>query len=283
MAAAAGAAMEGADVCLVDERPFPGGVLMQCIHKGFGLGLYGQDLTGPEYCEREVSRFKASGASSLFRARVLTLKKDRTALIASPEGLFECSFEQCVLATGCREINLWSEGISGTRPAGVHTAGEAQEMLNLGHYDIGSRVVILGSGNIGQIMARRLTLTGRAVVAMCEKSDHLGGMARNRRECIEAFHIPVILRSTITQIHGYPDLTAVTVLHLDSGISRIIECDTLITALGLVPETSLADSLKDGNGYPGWLHLCGNAGYVHEIVDSVTAESLKLGHALGRL
>ncbi|MBR0374065.1 MAG: FAD-dependent oxidoreductase [Mogibacterium sp.] len=280
MAAAAGAAAAGASVLLADERPVLGGVLPQCIHQGFGLGYYNQDLTGPEYCAREEARFLASGASYLPSARVTELRPDRTALLSSPEGLCECSFDQCVLATGCRERPLSSLGVAGTRPSGIYTAGEAQELLNLGHYDIGSRVVILGSGDIGQIMARRLVLTGRTVVAMAEIKGSLGGMKRNHEECIRAYHIPVIFHATVTAVHGYPALTAVTLHHLDTGADETVPCDTLITALGLIPETSLAEPLRSGDGYPAWLHLCGNADHIHEIVDSVTTEALRLGRSL---
>ena len=131
MSAAAGAAAEGASVLLVDERPQLGGILPQCIHNGFGRGFYGQDLTGPDYCEKEVQRFSASGASYILRARAEELRPDLTALISAPEGLYECSFDQCVLATGCREKTIYSLEISGTRPEGVFTAGEAQEMLKI--------------------------------------------------------------------------------------------------------------------------------------------------------
>lgn len=282
MAAAGAAAERGVRVLLVDERPRLGGILPQCIHNGFGRGYYGQDLTGPEYCEKEEKKFLASGASCLCRARVMKLGPDRTALITAPEGMYECSFDQCILATGCRENNLYSLQVSGTRPEGIYTAGEAQEMLNLGNYDIGRRAVILGSGDIGQIVARRLVITGRIVAAMAEIGDHLGGMQRNHKECIEAYHIPVILQSTVTKVHGYPRITGVTLRHLDTGREEVIACDMLITALGLVPETSLADPLKENGNFPDWLHLCGNADRVHEIVDSVTVEGLRLGRQLGR-
>ncbi len=284
MAAAAGAAEEGGDVLLVDERPCLGGILLQCIHKGFGHGVYGEDLTGPEYCEREKSRFYASGASYIPRAHVTEIRPDRTALFSTPEGIYECSFEQCVLAAGCREKNFYSLGIAGTRPGGIFTAGEAQEMLNLGHYEkeIGNRIVILGTGDIGQIMARRLTITGRTVSAMVEMRDRIGGIKRNRVECIEAYHIPVILLSTVTEVHGYPGITGVTVRNLVSGSEKVLPCDTLITALGLVPERSAAEKLCGEEGFPDWLHLCGNADHVHEIVDSVTTESLELGRTLGK-
>lgn len=282
---ATGAASSGASVLLADERPYLGGILPQCIHKGFGRGFYGEDLTGPEYCEREIERFKKSGAACLLRSHVSEIQEDRTVFITNPEGVFHCSFRQCVLATGCREQNLYSLPVSGTRPAGIFTAGEAQEMMNLGrydegHYDIGSRVVILGSGDIGQIVARRLILTGRRVVAMVEIKDHLGGILRNQRECIRRYNIPVVLKSTVTKVHGFPKITGVTLRHLDLGTEEIIPCDTLITALGLLPETSIADQLRSEKGFPEWLHLCGNSDHVHEIVDSVTTEGYELGRML---
>ena len=305
LAAATGAASSGASVLLADERPYLGGILPQCIHKGFGRGFYGEDLTGPEYCEREIERFKKSGAACLLRSHVSEIQEDRTVFITNPEGVFHCSFRQCVLATGCREQNLYSLPVSGTRPAGIFTAGEAQEMMNLGrcnlshyeqghaeqghseqgrynqgHYDIGSRVVILGSGDIGQIVARRLILNGRRVVAMVEIKDHLGGILRNQRECVRRYNIPVVLRSTVTKVHGFPKITGVTLRHLDLGTEEMIPCDTLITALGLLPETSIADQLRSEKGFPEWLHLCGNSDHVHEIVDSVTTEGYELGRML---
>ena len=305
LAAATGAASAGASVLLADERPYLGGILPQCIHKGFGRGFYGEDLTGPEYCEREIERFKKSGAACLLGSRVSEIQKDRTVFITNPEGVFRCSFRRCVLATGCREQNLYSLPVSGTRPAGIFTAGEVQEMINLGHYNrnccdqghndqehknqdhdgqglynIGSRAVILGSGDIGQIVARRLILTGRRVIAMVEIKDLLGGILRNRRECVWRYNIPVVLRSTVTEVHGFPKITGVTLRHLDLGTEEILPCDTLITALGLVPETSIADHLRGEKGFPEWLHLCGNSDHVHEIVDSVTTEGYELGRML---
>ena len=283
MAAAAGAAAEGASVLLADERPRLGGILPQCIHSGLGLGRYGEDLTGPEYCEREILRFKVSGAVYLPGARVTEIRPERTALISCAEGLYECAFRRCILAAGCREKPLYALPVAGTRPAGIFTAGEAQEMLNLGSgtdYGIGNRIVILGSGDIGQIMARRFVLTGRTVIAVAEQNDRPGGMRRNIRECIEAYHIPLVLRSTVTEIHGYPHLTGVTLRHLDSASEELLPCDTLITALGLIPETSLADPLKTDTGYPEWLHFAGNADFVHEIVDSVSTEAERLARSL---
>jgi len=277
MAAASAASACGASVTLADERSAAGGILSQCVHKGFGLGRYGKEMTGPEYSDAEFSHLSDSSAKYLPGCRVLSLSADKTALVSSAEGLSRISFRECVLATGCTEKPLWSLPVSGTRPEGIYTAGEVQEMIELGGYDIGRRVFILGSGDIGQIMARRFVQLGKTVVRMAEISDHLGGLRRNQEECIKACDIPVSLNSTVTEIHGHPLLSGVTLHHFDTGVDEYIECDTLITALGLEPDRSLADGLRSENGYPAWLHFCGNADFVHEIADSASAQGEKLG------
>ncbi len=277
MSAAAAASALGAAVIVADDRNVPGGVLNQCVHSGFGLGRYGKEMTGPEYSEEEFCRFSKSSAVYLPNSRVLSVKADRTALTSSSEGLTAISFHECVMATGCTEKSLWSLPVAGTRPEGIYTAGEAQEMIELGGYDTGSRIFILGSGDIGQIMARRFVQLGKTVVGMAEISDHLGGMKRNQEECIKAYNVPVFLKSTVTEVHGFPKLTGVTLHHLDSGTEELFECDTLITALGLEPDRSLAEALKTADGYPRWLHFCGNADFVHEIADSASAQGERLG------
>lgn len=279
MAAASSAAACGLRVLLADDRPLPGGVLTQCIHHGFGLGRYGRDMTGPEYRDAEAERFLRSGAEYLPRTRVTALFPDKTALLAGRDDLLRVSFNACVLAAGCREKPLGSLSVAGPRPEGIYTAGEAQELVNLGHYDIGDRIFVLGSGDIGQIMAKRFCLLGKTVAGMAECRDEPGGLKRNRENCIEAFHIPLFLRSTVTAVHGFPRLEAVTLHHLDTGADELIPCDTLITALGLIPDRSLADSIKTPAGYPDWLYFCGNAESVHSIVDSASAQ----GEALGRM
>lgn len=280
MAAASAAAGSGARVLLCDERPYLGGILPQCIHSGFGMGKYGREMTGPEYCALEVEAFRASGAEFLPETSVLSIDPDRSAVVSGPEGIMRIGFEECVLAAGCRERPLWSLPVEGTRPSGIYTAGEAQEMINLGHMDIGSRVFILGSGDIGMIMARRFTLLGKTVLGIAEIKDHLGGLRRNQLDCIESYGIPVYLASTVTAVHGYPHLEAVTMIDTDSGETRIIECDTLITSLGLIPDQSLAEPLMTDGRLPEWLHLCGNADTVHEIADSVSSEGWRLGREL---
>jgi len=280
MAAAAAASSLGSSVTVTDDRETPGGVLRQCVHSGFGLGRYGKEMTGPEYADEEFRRFDASTAVYMRGCRVLSLAPDRTALISHSGGLCRISFDECILATGCMERSLWSLPVAGTRPDGIYTAGEAQEMIELGGYDTGSRILILGSGDIGQIMARRFVQLGKTVVCMAEQNDHIGGMKRNREECIRAYDIPVVLNSTVTEVHGFPHITGVTLHHIDSGIDEFIECDTLITALGLEPDRALAENLETADGYPQWLHFCGNADFVHEIADSASAQGEKLGTAV---
>ena len=297
MAAASAAASSGASVIVADERDVPGGILPQCVHSGFGLGRYGREMTGPEYSEEEFRRFADSSAQYLPGCRVLSISNDRTALISSAGGLQKIAFRECILATGCTERSIWSLPVTGTRPEGIYTAGEAQEMIELGGYDIGSRIFILGSGDIGQIMARRFVQLGKTVAGMAEIRDHLGGMKRNQEECVKAYDIPVMLNSTVTEIHGSPHLKGVTVHHLTTnedgsgkdgsgkneyGKDEYIECDTLITALGLLPDRSLSEGLETEDGYPAWLHFCGNADYVHEIADGASAQGEKLGMILAK-
>jgi len=282
MSAAAAASDAGVSVIVADERDVPGGVLMQCVHSGFGLGRYGREMTGPEYSDEEFRQFAHSSAVYLPGSRVLSIGSDRSALVSAPDGLRRISFTECILATGCIEKPLWSLPVAGTRPEGVYTAGEVQEMIELGGYDTGSRIFILGSGDIGQIMARRFLQLGKTVIGMAEQRSELGGMKRNQEECIRAYDIPVILNSTVTEVHGFPHLTGVTLHHSDSGTDELIECDTLITALGLEPDRSLAEELRTADGYLQWLHFCGNADFVHEIADSASAQGEKLGRSIAK-
>lgn len=272
MAAALAAAEKGARVLLAERNETLGGILPQCIHHGFGLGWFGEDLTGPEYAARFIRKIEGSGVELRLGTMVLALRENKTALLSGREGLAEVAFEKCLLCTGSRERSIGSLPVGGTRPAGIFTAGAAQKMVNLGGYDIGKRIVILGSGDIGQIMARRFSLLGKEVVAMVEAKSELGGLARNRRDCIQAFNIPVILNATVDQVLGTGRVSGVMVRHLDTGQREALSCDTLVTALGLIPERELVASL----GVPDWLKSLGNCDYIHEIVDTVTAQAEKL-------
>lgn len=278
MAAALAAKAAGAEKILIAERePLPGGILRQCIHKGFGLGYFHEDLTGPEYAERFISRLEKNNIEFRGDTTVLELRKNRTVLLSSAGKVEEVSFSRCVLATGCRERAIGSLPVSGTRPAGVLSAGTAQKMVNLMELDIGRRIVILGSGDIGMIMARRFSLLGKDVVAMVEKEAAPGGLVRNVKNCIEAYNIPVLTHSTVTEIHGRGRVEAVTVKNLLSGELRHIDCDTLIVSVGLIPEREL---IADFDELPNWLALCGNCEKVYEIVDSVSSQSEKAAREL---
>ena len=280
MAAALSAAERGRRVALVDRENTLGGVLNQCLHSGFGLHIFGEDLTGTQYARRYAEKVARSSVTVWTGAEVLSLRADKTALISGRDGLRRVGFDRCVLAAGCRETPIGALDVAGTRPAGVFTAGTAQKLLNVGHYSVGSEVVILGSGDVGQIVARQLVQSGRRVVAMVELASELGGLARNRRECVEAYHIPVLLRATVDEVLGAGRVSGVMVRELDTGRRRVLACDTLITAVGLTPDRALCRGLTPTGALPDWLRLSGNCDYVHEIVDSVTAEATALGKKL---
>ena len=278
MAAALSAEKAGAKRILIAEREdAPGGILRQCIHNGFGLGYFREDITGPEYAARFIQKLGSSGVELRCGTTVLELREDKTALLSSEGGIEEIAFRSCILATGCRERAIGSLPVSGTRPAGIFTAGTAQRMVNLMGLDVGQRIVILGSGDIGMIMARRFSILGKEVVAMVEQRSSPGGLARNIKNCIEAYSIPVLTRSTVVRVHGQGRISGVTVRSLDSGEESLISCDTLIVSVGLIPERELLSGFSE---LPDWLRLCGNCDYVHEIVDSVTTQAESVGREL---
>ena len=272
LSAALAAEKSGRSVLLAEGEPRLGGILNQCFHQGFGEGL-----TGPAYAQRLIDQVGRSSICVRTGTFALRIGPDRTALLSGREGLGRVSFQRCILAAGCRERTIASLPVAGTRPAGVFTAGTAQKLMNMGGYDIGSRVVILGSGDVGQIMARQLVLAGKQVAAVIEQKPRLGGLPRNRRECLEAFQIPVILRATVDEILGEGRIRGVMVRDLATGRRWELACDTLLTALGLIPDRELCRSLTGGGPLPGWLRLCGNCNYVHDMVDSVIKEAASLG------
>ncbi len=279
MAAALAAKESGVpDILLVERSKALGGIPNQCIHTGFGLHYFGEELTGQEYTERFRSMTEASGIHVLTGTAVTGL---------SPDGVIELSGAKCglrrieakavILATGCRERPVGALPVAGTRPSGIFTAGAAQKLVNLGGYDIGSRFVILGSGDVGMIMARRLKLLYKDVVAVIEKEESCGGLLRNRIDCLDRYHIPLRTRCTVSRVHGSARITGVTVLDLSDGREEFIACDTLITSVGLIPERELSEEASGGGVLPHWLFLCGNACYVHDTVDDVTIESERVG------
>ncbi len=262
------------DVALADRLPYPGGILRQCVHEGFGLSAFGAELSGPAYAGRLAERLSRTGVRCLPGREVLAVTKEKTAVLSGSGGVEEIRFDKLILATGCRERTLGSLPVAGTRPAGIFTAGQAQEMMNLHHWDVGNRIVILGSGDLGMILARRFSLEGKQVLSVLEQEERYGGMARNYHRCIEAFHIPLSYRRTIREVHGMPRITGVTVENLDSGERELLSCDTLVTAIGLIPERELARGL----GEPEWLSYAGNCRRIHDMVDSAAAD----GEAVGR-
>lgn len=277
MSAAISAWEHGAEsILLVDRAERPGGVLPRCIHRGFGLSGFGEELTGPDYAQRIIDRLALTGAELCLRTTVLRVTPERTAILMSGSGLREIRFDQMILATGCRERSIGSLPVAGTRPSGIYTAGQAQELINLRGQDVGDKVVIVGSGDLGMIMARRFVLTGKRVIAVIEKEAHYGGMARNYRRCIEKYAVPIRYATEIACIHGTRRIEGVTVRSTVSGEEDFIPCETLVTALGLIPDRALVSTL----GSPGWLHLCGNCSRVHDIADSAVNEAVRVA---GRL
>lgn len=263
-------------ILVADREERPGGILPQCIHHGFGISSFGEEMTGPEYARRIWTEFEKTGAELCLGTTVLSVDCDRTAVLSSSSGFRRIAFDKMILAAGCRERTIGPLTVSGTRPAGIFTAGQAQEMINMRGLDPGREVVVIGSGDLGMIMARRFTLEGAHVIAVIEKETHYGGMARNYHRCIEEYSIPLICSAELMCVHGEERVNAVTVRHHNTGEEETIPCDTLITALGLIPERSLVAKL----GAPEWLRLCGNCSRVHDIVDSAADEGSRVGKEL---
>lgn len=277
-----------AKILLIDRGETLGGVLCQCVHHGFGLSYFGEDLTGTEYARRLEQQVKNASVQVLLCTEVLEVSPDKTITFSNAQGIQTCSFRHLILASGCTERALGSLGVSGTRPAGIFTAGEAQKLINVHHQDIGDRAVIIGSGDIGMILARHLSLCGKEVICMTEIADKSPALSRNRINCLEAFHIPLLLRTRLTEIHGYPHIEAVTLLDIPTNTLRRVECSLLIVAAGLLPDRILIqnffpplwEAAPDLNALPKWLHLCGNCHHVHPIVDGVSFQAEKLADRL---
>lgn len=293
LAAAIEAKKRGIGSILVIERePVPGGILNQCIHDGFGLVKFQEALTGPEYAGRYIDEAEKSGVEILTNAMVQDISCDKVVTAISPDGIKSYQAAAIILAMGCRERTRGAICIPGTRPAGVFTAGVAQNLINIKNVMVGKNIVILGSGDIGLIMARRLTLEGAKVLAVIEKLPYSSGLQRNIVQCLDDFDIPLLLSHTVTNIEGKERVKSVTVAKVDEkgnpvrGTSRKYECDTLILSVGLIPENELSvnagvrmdditgGALVDENlqtSIPG-IFACGNALQVHDLVDYVSAE-----------
>lgn len=281
MAAAVAAEQKGYEnIILAERNSAPGGILLQCVHNGFGLGFFGEDLTGTEYAGRFLKKLEHSSVRIRCSTMVLKLNKDKTALLAGKDGLTEVQFDKCVLATGCRERTIQSLEVCGTRPAGIMTCGTAQRLMNIDHLSVGDEIVILGTGDVGQIMARALIQAGKKVIAMIEKESSPGGLKRNQENCLKAYSVPVMLNSQITKISGSGRIDGVYVRHENAKKEEFLPCKTLLTAIGMIPERELTNACFENAPLPDWLFLTGNCDYVHEIADSVTADGLRLASLL---
>ena len=260
---AAAKAAKGASVLLVDRKEALGGVLLQCAHRGFG-----KNKTGTEYTEDLLRDFPESITLAL-NTTVLSVSENKTALLSGKDfGRKEIGFSQVILASGCREIPLGALNVGGTRPKGVYTAGQMQEMMNLHGIVPEGPVVILGSGDLGLIMANQIAEAGLSVT-MVERESRCGGMARNQ-QCLQRLPIRLICDDTISEIHGHPRITGCTT---QKGV--YIPCSTLLVAVGLRPERELVFGL----GNPDWLHICGNCNTVHPMVEAVVNEGKQAGKA----
>ena len=281
------------DVVVLEREHRPGGILRQCIHDGFGLTRFGESLSGPEYAQRFVDEAERLGIPCLTDTTVLKLDADRTVTATGPAGLRYLRGDAVILTMGCRERTRGALAIPGSRPAGVYTAGVAQEYINLRNLMVGREVVILGSGDIGMIMARRLTLEGAHVKGVYEVQPYPSGLPRNIEQCLNDYGIPLHLSHTVTDIHGRERLEGVTISQVDErfrpipGTEERVDCDTLILSVGLIPAGDLANGsglTVDGRtkgafvdehyqtSLPG-VFSAGNVLHVHDLVDFVSLEA----------
>lgn len=304
LAAAVAAHQAGCtDILILERETMLGGILQQCIHNGFGLHLFKEELTGPEYAQRYIDKVLELDIPYMLDTMVLDISEEKMVTAISPTaGLMKIKAKAVVLATGCRERPRGALVLPGTRAAGIYTAGTAQKLLNQTGYMPGSRVVILGSGDIGLIMARRFTLQGAKVEAVVEIMSCAGGLARNVAQCLDDFDIPLLLNHTVIDIKGNKRVESVTIAQVDEnrkpigGTERSIVCDTLLLSVGLIPENELArkagvdmsdvtrGAIVDetlATSVSG-IFACGNALHVHDLADNVTIESEKAGRYAAR-
>ena len=307
MAAALAAHKAGARVAIVEREQHLGGILRQCIHPGFGLSHFKQELTGPEYAQRFIDQVRATDIALFLDSMVIGIDSGEptednavhTVTLMSPAGMLQLTGRAVILAMGCRERTRSEIKIPGGRPAGVFTAGLAQRYINIENLKPGSRAVILGSGDIGLIMARRCTLEGISVEGVYELMPYANGLRRNVKNCLDDFGIPLHLSTTVTRVIGHDRVEAVEVSQVDehltpiAGTERIVPCDTLLLSVGLIPENELSvaagvelDPRTRGavvdqslqTGMPG-IFACGNVLHVHDLADNVTTESERAGAA----
>ena len=291
------------DMLILERESSLGGILKQCIHNGFGLHRFKEELTGPEYAYRYEVQVRERNIPFKTGTMVLDITPDKVVTaMNSEDGIFQLEAKTIILAMGCRERPKGALNISGSRPAGIFTAGTAQKFVNMNGYMPGKKVVILGSGDIGLIMARRMTLEGAKVEAVCELMPYSGGLARNIEQCLNDFGIPLMLSHTVVEIHGRDRLEGVTIGKVDENRRPIpetfeyIPCDTLLLSCGLIPENELTkdagielDRITSGAVVDGdreceidGVFACGNVLHVHDLVDYVSEESSIAGKAAVR-
>ena len=301
LSAAIAAYDAGCQSILILERDVQlGGILNQCIHNGFGLHTFGEELTGPEYAARYITQALERKIEYKLNTMVLSISEDKhITAVNREEGLLEIDAKAILLTMGCRERSRGALNIPGYRPAGIYSAGTAQRLVNMEGYMPGRRVVILGSGDIGLIMARRMTLEGAKVLAVAELMPYSGGLKRNIVQCLDDFGIPLYLSHTVVDIEGRERVTGVTIAEVGAdrrpipGTEMVFDCDTLLLSVGLIPENELTrragiemDRRTSGpsvfenmeTSLPG-VFACGNVVHVHDLVDFVTAEAEKAGRS----
>lgn len=302
MAAALKSSEQGAKVIIIERDMELGGILQQCIHNGFGLKYFKEELTGPEYAQRFINKLKETNIEVLLQSMVIHMNsKHRLTVINSKRGLMYIDAKSIVLAMGCRERTRGAINIPGTRPAGIFPAGQAQRFINMEGYIPGHRVLILGSGDIGMIMARRCMLEGMKVLGVAEVLPYPSGLVRNRVQCLDDYNIPLFLRHTIIDIRGKDRVEGATIAQIDDrwrpipGTEKYFDCDTILFSVGLIPENEL--SVEAGvemanNGGPKvdeflqttlpGIFACGNVLQVHDLVDWVTEEAELAGTYAGQ-
>ncbi len=297
MAAAISAKEEGASVLIIERDNRLGGILNQCIHNGFGLHYFKQELTGPEYAQRFIEKVKQLNIEVYLEAFATEFNRENILTVVSAQkGVLEIKGKAVVLAMGCRERTAGAISLCGDRPAGIWTAGLAQRLCNIEGYLVGKKIVILGSGDIGLIMARRMTFEGAKVEMVCEVMPYSGGLKRNIVQCLDDFNIPLYFSTTVAEVVGKDRVEGVYIAQVDEKMQpientkRFIECDALLLSVGLIPENDLvADNiLFDGrtkgaivNDYRQTslkgVFSCGNVLHVHDLVDNVSAEAILAG------
>ena len=303
MSAAIAAAKKNLKVVIAERDEITGGILNQCIHNGFGLHYFKEELTGPEYAERfrdQLSRY-ADSIEVLTDCHVLRLNRNKKALLVSPKNVFELEAKVVVYAAGARERSFGSLMIPGDRPSGIFTAGVAQRLMNIDNRKVGRRALIVGSGDIGMIMARRLTLEGIEVVGVVERLPYPGGLLRNVIQCLKDFNIPLYLSSTVVEVKGRERLEEVIVASVDEqfrpipNTEKIFKVDTLVLSVGLIPQVEMLNGLvsldkrtrgiacsNTGQSSNEWIFAAGNCTAIFDLVDYVTKEGERAGEYASR-